>query len=54
MRDRNEKGGLHRLFQAAVLIKGIDGVLETIGGVLLVLVSPDTVHRLIILLTQHG
>lgn len=53
MRDRKKDGGLHRLFQAAVLIKGIDGVLETIGGVLLVLVSPDTVHRLIILLTQH-
>ena len=53
MGDRREIGGLHRLFQVAVLIKGIDGVLETIGGVLLVLVSPDTVHRLIILLTQH-
>ena len=53
MGDRKEDGALHRLFQVAVLIKGIDGVLETIGGVLLVLVSPDALHRLVILITQH-
>jgi hypothetical protein len=26
---------MHRLFAASVLIKGVDGVLETIGGILL-------------------
>ncbi len=53
MGDRTKNGTLHRLFQVAVLIKGIDGILETIGGALLVLVSPDALNRLVILITQH-
>ena len=46
-------GNVHRLFQAAVVVKGIDGILEFIGGVLLLFVSPSTLNRLIVALTQH-
>ena len=53
MNDRAEGGILHRTFQAAVLLKGIDGVLELIGGVLLLLVTPSAMHRLVVVLTQH-
>lgn len=51
--DRRESGRLHRLFQVVVALKGIDGILESIGGVLLLLVSPMTLHWLVIVLTQH-
>ncbi len=37
MHRRAGKANLHRLFQVAVAVKGIDGVLEFIGGVLLCL-----------------
>ena len=53
MGDRAGNGSLHRLFQAAVVVKGIDGVLEFIGGVLLLFVSPTALHRLVVALTQH-
>jgi uncharacterized membrane protein len=45
--------GLHRLFQVATVIKGIDGVLEFIGGVLLLTVGPAALHHLVVVLTQH-
>jgi uncharacterized membrane protein len=44
---------LHRLFQMAVVVKGIDGVLEFIGGVLVLFVSPTRLHRVVVGLTQH-
>lgn len=50
---RTGNGSAHRLFQVAVVVKGIDGVLEFIGGVLLLFVSPTALHRLVIMLTQH-
>lgn len=53
MSDRAENGSLHRLFQIATVIKGIDGVLEFIGGVLLLTVGPAALHRLVVVLTQH-
>ena len=53
MDHRSASGSLHRLFQMAVVVKGIDGVLEFIGGVLLVFVSPAALHHLVIALTQH-
>jgi len=53
MADQRERGTLHRLFQAAVVLKGIDGVLESIGGVLLLFVSPAALNRLVVALTQH-
>ena len=44
---------LHRLFQLAVVVKGIDGVLELVGGVLLLLVGPAALHRLVVVLARH-
>jgi uncharacterized membrane protein len=42
----NERGkGMHRVFELAILVKGVDGVLETLGGLLLLfvpLLSLDT------------
>jgi uncharacterized membrane protein len=44
---------VHRLFAAGVLIKGVDGVLETIGGILFMFVDPEALTSLVISLTAH-
>src|SRR5437870_8348879 len=44
---------VHRLFAASVLIKGVDGVLETIGGILFMFVSPKALSSLVISITAH-
>ena len=44
---------LHRLFQVAVVVKGIDGVLELLGGLLLALIGPTALHRLVVVLARH-
>ena len=44
---------LHSSFEIGILLKGIDGVLEIIGGFLLMAVSPDALGKLVRLLTQH-
>lgn len=43
----------HRLFRWAVILKGIDGLLEVGGGVLLFLLGPHGVSGLVAFLTQH-
>jgi uncharacterized membrane protein len=53
MDHREGNSRAHRLFLVAVVVKGIDGVLEFIGGLLLLFVSPTAMHRLIVALTQH-
>jgi uncharacterized membrane protein len=49
----NKSGLLHETFDAAILIKGIDGILEVIGGFLLLLVTPAGLMKVVALLTQH-
>jgi uncharacterized membrane protein len=44
---------LDRLFEIGIILKGLDGILETIGGLLLLVVTPATINRLTVLLTQH-
>jgi uncharacterized membrane protein len=44
---------LHRVFRLGIWLKGFDGVLEMIGGVLLLMVRPATLNRLVLALTQH-
>ena len=44
---------VHHLFAASVLIKGVDGVLETIGGFLLMFVSPKALNSLVVFFTAH-
>jgi uncharacterized membrane protein len=42
-----------RVFRISLWIKGADGVLEMLGGLLLLLVSPDTLGSLVSFLTRH-
>jgi uncharacterized membrane protein len=44
---------LHRVFALGIWLKGIDGVLEIIGGVILLLTSNAALNQLVIALTQH-
>jgi uncharacterized membrane protein len=44
---------LDRIFEIGIILKGLDGVLEAIGGVLLFAVTPATIDRLVASLTQH-
>ncbi len=43
----------HILFEAGIVTKGIDGILEIAGGVLLFLVNPRAIGHLARVLTQH-
>ncbi len=44
---------LDRTFFVSLILKGLDGVLELVGGVLLLLVTPDQIGAVARLLTQH-
>lgn len=44
---------LDRAFAVGIVLKGLDGVLELVGGVLLLFVSPATINRLVAALTEH-
>ncbi len=44
---------LDRTFRISLLLKGLDGVLELVGGVLLLLVTPAQIGELARFLTQH-
>ncbi len=43
----------HTLFKISIIAKGVDGVLETIGGILLFFISPKQIHAIIQRITQH-
>jgi uncharacterized membrane protein len=44
---------LDRTFEIGIILKGLDGLLELIGGTLLLAVSPATINRIVGALTQH-
>lgn len=44
---------LDKIFEGGIIIKGITGALEFIGGLLLLFVSPAQVHEFISLVTQR-
>lgn len=44
---------LDRTFAIGIILKGLDGVLEVMGGLLLLIVSPGAIDRLSRALTQH-
>jgi uncharacterized membrane protein len=44
---------LDRAFAVGIILKGLDGVLEVVGGVLLLVVSPTTIDQISRALTQH-
>jgi len=47
------RDALDRIFEIGIILKGLDGVLETIGGLLLLVVTPATINALLSRLTQH-
>lgn len=44
---------ISRIFRVSVTLKGIDGLLEIIGGILLLLVPASSINGLARILTQH-
>ncbi|GAA5039757.1 DUF2127 domain-containing protein [Actinopolymorpha pittospori] len=44
---------LDRTFEVGIILKGLDGLLELVGGVLLLLAAPTTINHLVIAMTQH-
>ncbi len=44
---------LDRTFEISIVLKGLDGAFEVIGGLLLLLVSPATIDRVVVAFTQH-
>jgi uncharacterized membrane protein len=44
---------LDRAFAVGIILKGLDGVLEVVGGLLLLVVSPVSIDQLARALTQH-
>jgi uncharacterized membrane protein len=47
------RGWLDVTFEVSILLKGLDGVLELIGGLLLLFVTPEDLNRFVVRLTQH-
>lgn len=47
------RGALDRAFEVGIILKGLDGILETVGGLLLLVVSPATIDQVARWLTQH-
>lgn len=44
---------VHVSFEFGLLVKGIDGLLEVAGGILMLFLSPDRLTRLVRMLTRH-
>ncbi|HEX6444003.1 MAG TPA: DUF2127 domain-containing protein [Streptosporangiales bacterium] len=44
---------LDRAFAVGIALKGLDGLLELVGGVLLLFVSPATINRVVAAVTEH-
>jgi uncharacterized membrane protein len=44
---------LDRTFRLSIALKGLDGILEIIGGALLLFISPSAIHGVARVLTQH-
>ena len=49
----SEHSSLDRAFRITVGLKGLDGVLEVIGGLVLLFVSPDAIGHFVRFLTAH-
>src|SRR5579864_1241907 len=44
---------IHRIFDISVIVKGIDGALEGVGGILLLFIKPEQLIAIIRFLTQR-
>jgi len=46
------KDWLDRVFEVGIILKGLNGLAELVGGVLLLLATPGSIRRLAVVLTQ--
>ena len=53
MKQSNRRKGMHRLFETAIFVKGVDGVLETVGGLLLLSIPLHKLDSLVRWLLAH-
>ena len=54
IKKSNKKNDVfHKSFEIVILLKGIDSILEIIGGILLVFLNPNRLNKLVTLLTQN-
>ena len=44
---------LDKVFEGGIILKGVTGALEFIGGLLLLFVSPQQMHQFVVLVTQR-
>src|SRR5450759_3030614 len=51
--SRAKRDLLDRTFQISITLKGLDGALEMIGGLLLLLLAPATIDRIVVAVTHH-
>ena len=51
--DRPLSPALDKTFKIGLVLKGLDGILEVAGGILLLLLSPHDIQRLVRTLTAH-
>jgi len=52
MSDFKAKSTFDKVFEGGLLIKGLGGFLEFLGGLLLFVFTPDQIHRFAVLLTH--
>lgn len=50
---KNLKRILHDTFKIGIFLKFLNGLLETIGGLLLIFVSAASISRIVVFLTQE-
>ncbi|HKR70782.1 MAG TPA: DUF2127 domain-containing protein [Streptosporangiaceae bacterium] len=50
---QTEPKGLHWTFEIGLILKGLDGILEVIGGILLAVVSPQAISHFVHNITAH-
>jgi uncharacterized membrane protein len=46
------KDWLDRVFEVGIILKGLNGLAELLGGLLLLFATPGSIHRVAVLLTQ--
>ena len=48
-----KRSKIHVAFEIGIILKGINGLLELIGGTLLLIFTPASLQRFVVWLTQH-
>jgi uncharacterized membrane protein len=50
---KRDGGTAHRLFRWGVIVKGVDGALEVVGGIVALVIDPQTLSAAVRVLTSH-